>query len=132
MDKNKCIIIMGMHKGGTSLTASIVDALGVDLGREYYIHADGINQRGYFENYDITKMNDYILESIDADWMNPAEVNNPDMVNIERYKKEIWGWKDPRTTFTLESYLPHLKEYDIKLIFVKRNKESNVLSLLRT
>jgi hypothetical protein len=43
------IVVTGMHRSGTSLSASILAALGVAMG-EQLLPADAANPRGYFED----------------------------------------------------------------------------------
>ena len=49
-----------MHRSGTSLTASLLSALGVDLGREL-LPPDKNNLRGYFEDIDFLDLQREIL-----------------------------------------------------------------------
>ncbi|MEL7418373.1 MAG: hypothetical protein AAGK10_07335 [Cyanobacteria bacterium J06555_3] len=48
---NSVIIITGMHRSGTSLTASLLQSAGVYLG-DRLMSADSGNAKGYFEDWD--------------------------------------------------------------------------------
>jgi Sulfotransferase family len=54
------LIITGMHRSGTSLTASFFQKLGVSMGEQLYA-ADGNNQHGYFEDLDFLEFQRQIL-----------------------------------------------------------------------
>ena len=43
------VVILGMHRSGTSLTAGILHLLGVNMG-DRLLPADKFNAQGYFEN----------------------------------------------------------------------------------
>jgi len=56
------IIITGMHRSGTSITANFVHELDVTFGEDSLLmDADHWNPRGYFENTEIHILNDQIL-----------------------------------------------------------------------
>ena len=54
MTNPRIVVLLGMHRSGTSLTASILEALGVDFGSDF-IPANDNNPKGYFENAAITR-----------------------------------------------------------------------------
>lgn len=65
-------VITGMHRSGTSLAASIVGRLGVDLGPStHFLPARPDNERGYFENKNVTRLNDAFLRHNGAEWDSP-------------------------------------------------------------
>ena len=49
MGKNKCLIIVGMHRSGTSLTTSVLSKSGLDIGSNLLGSGVG-NEEGHFEN----------------------------------------------------------------------------------
>lgn len=49
------IVVLGMHRSGTSLVAGMLDRLGVHMGR-YLVPARGDNPRGFFENQEIVEV----------------------------------------------------------------------------
>lgn len=110
----RVVVIVGMHRSGTSLTASILQAIGVDLGG-HLIEADHHNRAGYFEHEGIVRLNRAILEQLDRGWvgpkgtlplpegwwlrdeLRPIRAQLTEIVRQEMAQGEsIWGIKDPR------------------------------------
>lgn len=113
------VVIVGMHRSGTSLTASFLEALGVDLGGNL-LAADCHNAKGYFEDVDFLELQRQLLQarsrSDDGGWpdwgwtegeaLDLADLG--DYVTAARQLIEMrpadrrWGWKDPRTSLLLD------------------------------
>lgn len=130
----KTIVVLGMHRSGTSMTAGILHHLGVYMG-DYGFKPDEWNEKGYFENRYITEMNENILSKAGGSWDNPPSRESIlalDKVNeieeiINKEKRDLWGWKDPRTCLTIELFLPFIE--NIYYIVVRRNRLSVIESL---
>lgn len=68
--KKKMVVILGMHRSGTSLLAAGIESLGGELGaREDFKSEENI--KGFFENEHIVKFNDDLLEFLGGRWDNP-------------------------------------------------------------
>jgi GT2 family glycosyltransferase len=113
------IVVTGMHRSGTSLAASFVAALGVDMG-ERLLPADAVNPRGYFEDVDFLELDRRLVRSCTPE----GEAGHPDWgwtvserfdrsrldagrpaaraLIAARAEARRWGWKDPRTTLLLD------------------------------
>ena len=59
---NRCVIITGMHRSGTSFLASFLREAGVDIGSDLF-PADFYNPRGYFEDNEFLELDTEILHS---------------------------------------------------------------------
>jgi hypothetical protein len=113
------LIVAGMHRSGTSLTAGFLEALGVDVGTDL-LPADAHNPRGYFEDVEFLDLHRRALtaardgEEGHPDWGWTVS-GRLDHRAIERLRPEFealaarragrggpWGWKDPRTTMLLD------------------------------
>lgn len=121
MRKTKTIIVLGMHRSGTSMIAGILKILGINMG-EKLLGADWSNPLGHFEDIEFISLNDEILKKAEGSWDNPPfgekilaqkeKFSDRIKALIEKKKKsEIWGWKDPRTALTIELYLPYLENF---------------------
>ena len=54
--KKEIIIVLGMHRSGTSLIAGVLHEMGVNMGSNL-MKADEYNPKGYFEDIEIYKFN---------------------------------------------------------------------------
>lgn len=114
------IIITGMHRSGTSLTASFLTLLGVRLG-DRLLSSDRTNSPGYFEDVDFVHLHRRMLEAatIEGDgghrdwgWTESESLDSrrfsayataaQDLLSARSSASGIWGWKDPRTTLLLD------------------------------
>lgn len=137
----RCVVVLGMHRSGTSVVAGLLHALGVDMGAEG--GAEGwegkhwSNPTGHFENSAFVAL-DYRLLGGDAtglrgppDWQGVGtrafSVAGEIPALIERFARPTWGWKDPWTVLTLEAFLPYLS--DPYFVFVARPKAEVIASL---
>lgn len=134
------IIILGMHRSGTSLLARILEKFGLFLGYK----KDPNNEAIFFLH-----LNEWMLKQANAGWDNPYcfkfsdnflldsmrqalehmmvskyRVNYLGPALISKYNDirslEIpWGWKDPRNTFTIDVWKKIFP--NAKIIHVYRN-----------
>ena len=44
----KCVLVLGMHRSGTSVLAGTLNIMGADLGKNI-LPPDKSNERGYFD-----------------------------------------------------------------------------------
>jgi len=69
-EAKKAVIVLGMHRSGTSAVTAGLEAMGVSLGnKDVTIRYD--NEKGYFENEDIVSFNDHLLKFLHSRWDNP-------------------------------------------------------------
>ncbi len=119
-------IITGMHRSGTSLTASILQSAGVHIGR-HLLGADQVNIKGHFENLDFYHLHMNILDSqgvSGAGWtlqdnleIKEEFVDQAKEIIEQNALSSIWGWKEPRTTLFLEFWAKLLPEAKFLLIY---------------
>ncbi|MEM8832482.1 MAG: glycosyltransferase [Cyanobacteria bacterium P01_G01_bin.19] len=132
------IVLTGMHRSGTSLTASILQSAGVDLG-DRLMGVDRGNPKGHFEDLDFVEFHQNVLQSQGvsvAGWteLNSIEVQQQYLLPAKklisaRQDKPVWGWKDPRTTLFLDFWSQLIPQ--AKYIFVYRSPWEVVDSLFR-
>ncbi len=114
----KTFVILGMHRSATSLISKSLHTQKVCMGKDFLKAADD-NPKGFFENKDFLDLNNEILFAAKGNWLEPPSHDaildvypkfKPDIINlIKNFNKyELWGWKDPRTTLTIELFHPHL------------------------
>lgn len=109
------IFVTGMHRSGTSMVASILHALGVNLGPDgEMVPANKFNEAGYFENAPAVAVNDAFLRKNDLSWRTlPTLETKAALAGVEELTAAIsqivkslgarnpWCLKDPRLSFLL-------------------------------
>lgn len=138
------IVILGCPRSGTSLTANLVRSAGYDLdfgGTKNLMRPNPkFNPDGYFERWDIVKLNDRLLHHIhpDCSFLNPPSVdkvkNFTAIVNdeLEETSHELrsnlgWSIKDSRLAFTFHLY----NIFACRFIKVVRNQDEVKQSMIR-
>ncbi len=147
MKKNP-IIILGMHRSGTTLLANVFEDLGIFMGKKKEQNSEPI----FF-----LRINNWLLRQANAFWDNPynytfldekereilVEITKKYLKSLRRleyfgYEKGLksffdldffWGWKDPRNSFTLDVWYKIFP--NAKLVHIYRNPV-DVANSLRT
>ena len=65
--KKSCLIVIGMHRTGTSAIAELLQGYGFHFGQDL-IESNDWNPRGYFESDAVIRLNDALLTSGGAHW----------------------------------------------------------------
>jgi hypothetical protein len=109
------VIVLGMHRSGTSMLTGSLEAAGVLLGEVN--NAAPHNRKGNKEHEGVRRLNDRIMERYGADWKSPPYQKLPLTWTEEEFAEglsqtaslansgRVWGFKDPRTIWTLEGWL---------------------------
>jgi hypothetical protein len=132
----RIVVVLGMHRSGTSLLTNLLNVLGVDLGADL-LAGDGANEMGYWENEPIYRAQDALLNHIAKDWgvygfAYPFTIDweklpewrtyQEQLVSIVRAEmagaKGIWGFKDPRTCRLLPMWQQIFAELDLEPLYV--------------
>lgn len=67
----RMLLVLGMHRSGTSAMAGALAQLGVEFG-DRLLPASDDNPKGYFEHADIWRHDQDLLEALGSDWDDPA------------------------------------------------------------
>ena len=109
------LVILGMHRSGTSLVANWLHECGLFLGENLY-GASEFNPHGYYEDIDFINFHKRALvehglhpsgherEYIRSESLSKEEVRRMQSFLIEKSREEPWGWKDPRSCLFLDAY----------------------------
>lgn len=136
---SRTLVILGMHRSGTSLTANWVSKCGLNLGSELLGSSFG-NPKGHYEDIDFFKLHKRILES--NNFPSSGLITEQPLINHYFNKKLVeivtrksslnkqWGWKEPRTCLFIDDYRELLGDSG-KYIIVYRPFHQVVYSLLR-
>ena len=109
------VVVLGMHRSGTSCLAGLLQEAGVDFGD---VPTRSIaNARGSREDGDVVRLNDDVLAYSGGSWDEPPETLkwSMDMMSVRheivtRPRWKTWGFKDPRTLLTLPFWEEGLTE----------------------
>lgn len=71
---SKGVIVLGMHRAGTSATGHILVDLGFELPGEP-VPADEDNPRGYWEPHEIVAIHDDFLHGVERSWSDPRPLS---------------------------------------------------------
>ena len=136
---NRSVIIMtGMHRSGTSLTASLLQSAGLDIG-DRLMGEDTGNAKGHYEDLDFVEFHQNVLQSQGisvAGWTKQQQIEvQPQYWAIARNlisarrERSLWGWKDPRTALFLGFWSQLIPQ--AKYVFIYRSPWEVVDSLFR-
>lgn len=119
----RTIIILGMHRSGTSALAGILQQNGVYLGE--VSQSNPYNLKGNRESRVIIKLHEQLFDVNGGSWDNPPDSISWDTASYETMRAfistfeqhEVWGFKDPRTVFTLAEWLHEVPRAELVGIF---------------
>lgn len=117
MFEQKAVVVIGMHRSGTSAVSGCLSELGVFMGDSLYGPQKGVNEKGFFENSALVEFNEMLLDELTWSWDYPLSQSFSDKkLSLEETlvkkgeklirkeyggRKTIWGMKDPRTSLLL-------------------------------
>lgn len=144
----KCIVVLGMHRSGTSAITRGLKVLGVELGDRLIAPIANNNMRGFWEDIDINNLNTEMLHAIDSDWHYLALIQFHDIEFLHKKgylfrardlllqkinNTDVWGFKDPRVAKLLPFWQEVFREcqIDVHYILAVRNPLSVVKSLAK-
>jgi glycosyltransferase involved in cell wall biosynthesis len=144
--KQQLIVVLGMHRSGTSIVTRGLEVVGVRLGDKLMPPVAGVNDKGFFEDLDIYALNEELLNVLGKHWYSIESVNSIDIdalcdrgyilraIELLRgrlAKNEVFGFKDPRATKLLPFWLKVFEagEFDVRFVLVLRNPIAVAISL---
>lgn len=112
----RAVIVLGMHRSGTSCLAGILESAGVNFGE--VSKQNVFNLKGNRENLLIMELHDSLLRFNHGSWDSPplavtwpADLRQKrDRIIQEFANSQLWGFKDPRTLLMLEGWLEALQD----------------------
>ncbi|MEZ9699194.1 glycoside hydrolase family 99-like domain-containing protein [Vibrio sp. 10N.261.46.E12] len=148
MNVRKLIVVLGMHRSGTSAITKSLQTLGVGLGTDLYA-AGADNPKGFWEDVDCLAINEKLLSILGSahdhlafSWTELE--SNLELQDLKRQAIDlinrkldenggIWGFKDPRTCRLLSFWQDVFKniECDVSYVIAIRNPLSVADSLLK-
>jgi|GEM_PF-1941274 len=138
------LIVLGMHRSGTSIVARLLNLMGAYFGPEgASLGASNQNPKGFWERRDVIELNDLLIRSAGCEWNRPlafaaSAVPEADLAAFQERASRLlldldahrpWMVKEPRFCLTLPVWRP-LLEVPIGIHVVRHPVE--VASSLRT
>lgn len=130
------VILLGMHRSGTSLLSNVLHILGVDMA-DTTDHVSPKNAGGFWERPELVAIHDEILSAIGRPIAKPSHVLplppawwrtkdvqalKPKLVDYVRTQlaksSNPWGFKDPRTCRLLPLWQEVFRELNLEPVYV--------------
>ena len=133
------VVILGMHRSGTSLIANILSSAGFYVGEDPDLvkTARQWNRDGYFERWSVVRANNIILHHCGGGWHDPPAEDDLLKVNMDYRIKDLLKVyhghslaliKDPRMCLTLPVWKRILGN-NVRYIHVMRKSKAVAASL---
>jgi len=141
------VIVLGMHRSGTSLCSQVLSLLGLDMADDVGRHPN--NQAGHWERWEIVEFHDRVLRRLGRDywsgthdfplpsgWWAQPEVRAiqrelEDFIRTRMRPGHPFGFKDPRTARLLPLWTPIFRalNLDPRFVFCVRSPSQVARSL---
>ena len=128
----KAVVILGMHRSGTSALCGALDLMGVDFGKNL-MPANDANVKGYWEHEEIVRFHDDLLASLGSRWDDDKPLPS-DWVKRKRTRdvrslligilerdfahSSLFGIKDPRMCRLMPLWFPIFQAMRVEPHFV--------------
>lgn len=131
-DTRQAVLVLGMHRSGTSALTRTLSMLGCDLPK-HLMPATEANQSGYWESSPISKLNNDILISTGNDWrdwdgINPAVFHTStynqfleqacQLISTEYGNSRLFALKDPRLCLLMPFWRQVFEEMEIQPVVI--------------
>ncbi len=141
------ILVLGMHRSGTSAITRVLNLLGVELGSDL-MPAGPDNPAGFWEHHGVVQAHDQLLAALGRSWDDPrampegwlasdaashARLVLKDILRGEFAGVPLWAVKDPRLCRVLPLWRALLPELGVepRMLLVSRNPHEIAGSLQR-
>lgn len=141
----KVILVLGMHRSGTSAAARLLNLLGAELGHELVTPGPD-NPDGFWENATAVEINEDLLHALGRTWYDMREMPKAwtgqkiaekareqiqQLIEREFKGKPLVALKDPRMCLTAPLWIKAFEEagFEVTCLFVIRDPREVVESL---
>lgn len=147
-EQKTAILILGMHRSGTSALTRVLNLCGVDLGTRLMPPAQDNNDSGFWEHVDAVDAHERLLFQFGRSWSDARAL--PDgwleseaaaaaaqriaaLVADEFAGSRLWAVKDPRLCRFVPLWIKVLDEAGVrvKLVYALRHPDEVIASLVR-
>ena len=146
MEHKRIVVVLGMHRSGTSAITRGLEVLGISLGDRLLPAESENNEKGFWEDIDITAFNVDLLAAMGHDWhtlapIRPGELQSEAIAPLKLQAAQLlrnklagvdlFGVKDPRMARLMpfwQSVFEHL-QLDVSYVVACRNPMNVARSL---
>jgi hypothetical protein len=129
---SRVVVVLGMHRSGTSLLTRGLRSLGVYLGEDF-VDVQFDNPTGYWEDRRIQNLNERVLGLYGIKWESATLLQDSqfEISEIEAMRSEaiehirlnflahpLWGFKDPRTLRLFPFWSPVFQRLELDDVYV--------------
>ena len=133
MTDRKLLVVLGMHRSGTSALTRGLAALGVYLGENLMPASINDNDKGFWEDLDVFRLNEDILKKLGTSWSSLYPQNTDACAGVdfmsERLRaahhldamfshSNVCGFKDPRTAILMPFWKTVFEDLEIEPTYV--------------
>jgi hypothetical protein len=134
---SNALIILGMHRSGTSLLTGLLSQVGVKTGKSLYAPQKGVNEKGFWEHEDIVDTHDELLLNLGSQWddllpltdkwwedanIKPFVDRLNTLVRRDFSTADVWALKDPRMCRLLPLWFSIFAAQRVRPTFVCMNR----------
>jgi hypothetical protein len=131
--RNSALLVLGMHRSGTSALAGMLSLCGADPGPSLMPGVAGVNPKGFWEHQEIVAIHERLLGMLHSAWDDERPLPSSwwQLPEVAVFRDEIltvlrrdfaasplWLLKDPRLCRLLPLWLDMLEELDVTPHFV--------------
>jgi hypothetical protein len=142
MSRKQAIFVLGMHRSGTSTVSNFITSLGYDLGHHPMAPRED-NPKGFWENTEITRVNDEILALHGLRWDSLTLIQDLPIESIchdkqirskvlqvleEEFDTDNISIKDPRMCHLLPLWKSVLNEANYETHYVTVNRDPTAVA----
>ncbi|QKE65042.1 glycosyltransferase [Aquipseudomonas campi] len=138
-ERKKILVVLGMHRSGTSALTRGLQVLRVSLGDNLMPAFEGNNSKGFWEDLEIVALNDALLAELGMNWHSLGSLQrehdwagllgHPLAAQAEAYLQAqteqypLLGLKDPRMTRLLPFWLEIFRRCSVEPIFLISSRD---------
>jgi hypothetical protein len=143
----KLVVVLGMHRSGTTAIVRAMVALGAELGERVRAPAAGVADHGFFEDFDVAQINQELLAAAGVPWhtvgdigldrIAPAQLDALRARAADTLREKCTGrtfaLKDPRLARLMPFWQPVFEQIGVPVVYViaVRNPVSVARSLAK-
>lgn len=131
-DERSGILVLGMHRSGTSAMTRVLNLLGAELG-DHLLGPGFSNEQGFWEHLDAYRINDQLLTSLGMSWDDPRRLPEnwtgtahytralqaiAQVLSRDFGQSRMWAVKDPRICRLVPLWCDALKQMKVRPIAV--------------